>query len=110
MRKSVIYATRSLGKNPAFTIVAVCSLAIGIGATSAMFSFADALLLRPLPVLEAGRVVAVSVASSVAFGTNAALSYPDYVDLRDRTRTFSGLIAAAYANFGFSPDAATLPR
>lgn len=110
MLKSVRRAARMLRRNPSFTIVAVCSLAIGIGATSAMFSFADALLLRPLPVLDPGRVVAVSTASSAAFGTDSQISYPDYVDFRDHNRSFSGLVAAAYGTFGFSPDQSTVPR
>jgi predicted permease len=110
MLKAVRRAARMLRKNPSFTIVAVSSLAIGIGATSAMFSFADALLLRPLPVMEPSRVAAVSTASSAAFGTNSQISYPDYKDFRDHNRTFSGLVAAAYGTFGFSPDQATVPR
>lgn len=110
MLKSVRHAARMLRKNPGFTAVAVCSLAIGIGATSAMFSFSDALLLRPLPVFEPSRVAAVSTESSAAFGTNDAISYPDYVDFRDRNRSFAGLVASSYATFGFSRDQATLPR
>ena len=110
MLKAVRRAARMLRKNPSFTIVAVCSLAIGIGATSAMFSFADALLLRPLPVMEPSRVVAVTTTSSAAFGINSAISYPDYLDFRDRNRSFSGLVAAAYGTFGFSSEQATLPR
>jgi hypothetical protein len=110
MLKSVRQAARMLRKNPGFTIVAVCSLAIGIGATSAMFSFADALLLRPLPVFKPSSVVAVSTTTSTAFGTNTAISYPDYVDFRDRNRSFEGLVASAYATFGFSPNQATLPQ
>ncbi|MBV9766517.1 MAG: ABC transporter permease [Acidobacteriaceae bacterium] len=110
MLKSVRHAARMLRKNPVFTIVAVCSLAIGIGATSAMFSFADALLLRPLPVLEPSRVLAVSTTSSAAFGMNNAISHPDYVDFRDRNRSFDGLLAYSYGTFGFSPDKTTLPK
>jgi predicted permease len=110
MLKSVRHAARMLRKNPGFTIVAVCSLAIGIGATSAMFSFADALLLRPLPVFKPSSVVAISTAGSTAFGTNTAISYPDYIDFRDRNRSFEGLVASGYATFGFSPNQGTLPQ
>lgn len=110
MLKSLRHAARILRKNPGFTLVAVCSLAIGIGATSAMFSFADALLLRPLPVFKPSSVVAVTTANSAAFGTNNAISYPDYVDFRDRNRSFEGLVAASYATFGFSPNQTTLPQ
>jgi predicted permease len=104
------HAFRVLRKDPGFTLIAVLSLAIGIGATSAMFSFADALLLRPLPVMKPDGVVAVTNAGATAFGTNTAISYPDYVDLRDRNRSFDGLVAAAYGQFGFSPNPETLPR
>ena len=79
-------------------------------ATSAMFSFADALLLRPLPVLEPSKVLAVSTASTAAFATNSDISYPDYRDYRDLNHSFDGLIAAAYGSFGFSPDPISLPK
>lgn len=110
MLKSLRQAFRMLRNNLGFSLVAVCSLAIGIGATSAMFSFADALLLRPLPVYQPGSILAVTMANSSAFGTNNAVSYPDYKDFRDRNRSFDGLAAASYATFGFSPDRAMLPH
>jgi predicted permease len=110
MFKDLRYAIRILRKNPGFAIVAVCSLAIGIGANSAIYSFADALLLRPLPVLEPSRVVTINALSSGTFGASSAISYPDYVDLRDRNRTFDGLIATAYSSFGFSSSLGTQPR
>ncbi len=110
MLKDLRYATRMLRKDAGFTAVAVCSLAIGIGATSAMFSFADALLLRPLPVLEPSRVLAVNTATSTAFGASTAISRPDYEDFRDKNRTFSGLVACQYSTFGFSPNPASIPQ
>ncbi len=110
MLAPVKHAFRVLRKDPVFTVVAICSLAIGIGATSAMFSFGDALLLRPLPVPEPNGIIDVATAGSSAFGSNTNLSYPDYVDLRDRNRTFGGLVGFSLSAFGFSPDAATLPR
>ncbi len=110
MLKSLAYAVRMLRKDLGFTAVAICSLAIGIGATSAMFSFANAMLLRPLPVWEPGRIAAVTTTSSSPFGVDSAISYPDYKDYRDRNRTFSGLVAAVYSNFGFSRDATSTPK
>ena len=110
MLLSIRHALRVLRKDPGFTIVVICSLAIGIGATAAMFSFADSMLLRPLPVREPERVVAINTVVSPLFGTNPPISYPDYVDLRDRNRTFDGLVAASYSFFGFSPDAASQPH
>ena len=110
MLPSVKHALRVLRKDPGFTAVAICSMAIGIGATAAMFSFADSMLLRPLPVAEPNRVVAIDTAKPQPFGFNTTVSYPDYVDLRDHTRSFDGVVAATFAKFGFSPDARTLPR
>ena len=99
-----------LRKNPGFTVVAVCSLAIGIGATSASFSIADVLLMRPLPVPEPSRVVAITPAKMGAFGADSAISYPDYRDFRDANRSFDGLIASSLWAFGFSPDATAVPK
>jgi macrolide transport system ATP-binding/permease protein len=109
MLKSLRHALRLLGKAPGFTLVSICSLAIGIGATSAMFSFADALILRPLPVLEPARIASVTTASTEAF-SNTALSYPDYRDYRDGNRSFDGLMATSLSSFGFKPDATALPK
>jgi predicted permease len=105
-----MHALRVLRKDPGFTAVAICSMALGIGATAAGFSFAEATLLRPLPVENPDRVVAINTAKSKLFGNNSTISYPDYADVRDRSRSFDGLVAASYAKFGFSPDARTLPH
>jgi predicted permease len=110
MLKDLLFALRLLAKNPGFVIVAVCSLAIGIGANSAIYSFADQLLLRPLPVLDPGRVVALHAIASGPFGGNTNLSYPDYADLRDRNHTFDGLVGTTYTHLGFAPDRKTQPR
>lgn len=109
MLKSLRHTLRLLKKAPGFALVSICSLAIGIGATSAMFSFADALLLRPLPVPEPSRIAAVTTSTGQLFAGNT-LSYPDYRDFRDDNRTFEGLLAAATVSFGFKPDAQTLPK
>jgi len=109
MLKSLRHAVRLLGKSPGFTLVSICSLAIGIGATSAMFSFADALLLRPLPVLEPDRIAAVTTSTGEVFA-DTNLSYPDYRDYRDGNRSFDGLLAAGGATFGFKPDPKSLPK
>src|ERR1700690_2645654 len=110
MITSLKHAFRVLRKDPGFTFAAICSLALGIGATSAMFSFADALLLRPLPVRDPASVVAINTATAASFGGNSKISYPDYTDLRDHNRTFQGLAAASFAKFGFSADPHGLAR
>jgi predicted permease len=109
MTSLIKHAFRVLLKNPGFTLISIFSMAIGIGATSAMFSFADALLLRPLPVKEPSGVVAISAAGS-AFAGDPTISYADYIDLRNGSRSFHGLVAAGYAQFGFSPTPQALPR
>jgi len=104
------HALRMLRKNPGFTLVAIGSLGIGIGATSASFSIADVLLLRPLAVPASSSVVAITPAKMGAFGADSAISYPDYRDFRDGNRTFEGLVASSLAAFGFSPDASAVAK
>ena len=99
-----------LRKNPGFTLVAVASLAIGIGANCAMFSLADALLLRPMPALRPGEVVTVGTAQSLQGFSALVASYRDYVDLRDQSKSFGGLAAFAEGTFGFATQADALPQ
>jgi len=108
--KDVKYATRMLAKNAGFTAVAVCSLAIGIGANSAIFSFADVLLLRPLPITKPDEVVTLNPGTAAALGSDNSVSYPEYVDFRDRNRTFTGLGAYQYQEFGYAPDSLAAPK
>jgi len=106
------YGFRILATSPGFTIVAVLSLAIGIGANCAIFSFADALLLRPLPVARPGEVLTVGSRSSVeAFNASSLVSsYRDYVDIRDRNKSFDGLAAFSYLTAAFANDPAATPK
>ena len=106
------YGFRMLAASPGFTIVAVLSLAIGIGANCAIFSFADALLLRPLPVARPSEVLTVGSRSSFeAFNASSLVSsYRDYVDIRDRNRSFEGLAAFSYLTVGFASDPAATPK
>jgi putative ABC transport system permease protein len=104
----VRYAIRTLSKNPGFTLVAVLSLAIGIGVNSAMFSVADALLLRPLSVRRPSEVVTVQ--GKTPSDPSGDISYRDYVDLRDRSKSFEGLVAYTMSSFGFSVRPGDLPQ
>ncbi|MGI9070364.1 MAG: ABC transporter permease [Bryobacteraceae bacterium] len=108
MLQNLRFAFRMLRKNPGFTLVAVCSLAIGIGANSAIFSWADALLLRPLPVFKPQQIVTVRSSSPSDPSNN--LSYRDYVDFRDHNRSFDGLMAYSLAPFGLSEKPDSLPH
>ncbi len=100
------FALRSLGKAPVFTTVAVLSLALGIGANTAIFSLLDQLLLRPLPVRDPGAIVQMA-GKGRHYGSNWGMdnmSYPMYRDFRDKLPFFDGLIArrSTSANLGFS--------
>ncbi len=108
--QDLYHGSRMLAKNPAFTVVAVISLAIGIGANCAMYSWADALLLRPLPVARPGDVITVGTKVSLAGFTNLVNSYPDFRDLRDRTRSFDNLTAYTSATVGFATKADATPQ
>ena len=82
------YGLRTLRKNPAFTVVAVLALALGIGANTAMFSVAYGILLRPLPYRDAGRLMAVSMRyfpRDYAFGT---MCIRDYLTWKENNHAF----------------------
>src|SRR3954471_17638506 len=95
--QDIQYGCRMLAASPGFASIAVLSLAIGIGANCAIFSFADALLLRPLPVPHPRGVMTVgSTASLDALGASSLVSsYRDYVDIRDRGKSYEGIGALA---------------
>jgi putative ABC transport system permease protein len=83
------FGLRMLAKNPGFTVVAVLTLALGIGANTAIFTLVDAMLLRPLPVADPDRLVVVNT-KSPQWG-EVDLSYPDYEDIRQQAKSFSGV-------------------
>jgi putative ABC transport system permease protein len=107
--QDVRYGCRTLAASPGFTVVAVCSLALGIGANGAAFSWADALLLRPLPVARPGEVVTVGSTLAVEGFSRVGASYPDYVDIRDRSTSFDGLVAFTFFTSGLAPARDALP-
>ena len=87
------YTIRVLGKNPGFTAVAVLSLALGIGANTAIFSLLNALLLRDLPVWQPERLVELSV---LRRSDKIAFSFPMFRELEQGQRVFSGLIGWSF--------------
>ena len=89
--KDVRYALRGLMKRPGFTVVGVLSLALGIGANTAIFSLVNTVLLRSLPVENPEEIVAVNVRGKG--DSFSAFSYPNYKDFRDRNDVLSGLVA-----------------
>jgi predicted permease len=91
-RRDVRYAVRMLRRTPGFAAVAVATLALGIGANTAIFSLADAVLLRTLPVTDPGKLAALDVIT--ARGEQHNFSYPLFGRLRDDPGGFSGVFAA----------------
>jgi len=88
--QDVRYALRLLRHSPAFTLVAALSLALGIGANTAIFTLVNAILLRSLPVQNPQQLVLLA---HNPLQPTTASSYPDYLYMRDHCRSYSGLIA-----------------
>ena len=85
------FALRQLVKSPGFTVTAIITLALGIGANAVVFSVLNALVLRPVNVPHGENLYMVQRA--FARGSTPSQSYPDYLDLRDRNHTFSSIMA-----------------
>jgi hypothetical protein len=95
--RELLYAVRSLIKSPVFASVAVVSMALGIGANTAVFSMLDHILLNPLPVRAPDELVQLREVGQ-HYGSNTrinALSYPIYEDFRDKNQVFSGVLCRA---------------
>src|SRR5215472_8204320 len=90
------FAIRALLARPGFTIVAVATIALGLGANAAMFGVVDAVLLRPLPYAAADRIVRVTGRERATGGADN-LSPMDFLDLRSRMRRLERF--AAYNNY-----------
>ena len=107
--QDIRYAMRQLRKSPGFTITAILTLALGIGANAAVFTLFDQVLLRMLPVERPKELVRFkwdgafsgSMSSFGGEGTNY-FSYPMYKDLRDKNQVFAGVLAADRAQVGLS--------
>jgi hypothetical protein len=88
------YGARMLSKQPGFALIAVITLALGIGANTTMFNLVDALLLKPLPgAADPDRLVQIGRAYNSQGFSNSA--YADYRDFRDQSATFTGIASGA---------------
>jgi predicted permease len=96
MRQDIQYAIRGLRKAPAFTLVALLTLALGIGVNSSIFSIVNAILFRPLPVERPNELVDIYGRQSTS-SAHETHSYPNYLAYRSQTSTLSDLIG--YSNF-----------
>src|SRR5687768_13186644 len=99
LRQDMSFAWRQLRKAPAFTLIAAATLALGIGANSAIFALVDATLLRPLPYRDADRLVTIWETSSAT--ARGFASPPNMLDWKARSRTFNAIA-------GFTPSVGSM--
>ncbi|MBA3560894.1 MAG: ABC transporter permease, partial [Gemmatimonadaceae bacterium] len=99
LRQDARYAWRQLGRSPGFTTVAVLTLALGIGANTAIFTAVDGVLLKPLPYADADRLVALWQHNRAEDGERDDVSPANFLDWRERSRSFENIAAAE--PFGF---------
>ena len=105
MLKDFVYAARTLRANPAFTAAAVLTLALGIGASTAIFSVANAVLLRPLPYKDPGRLIYACADLKTRNVSDHLWSGPDYMDLRDHaSATLEDVAAVSTGRFNLAHD------
>jgi macrolide transport system ATP-binding/permease protein len=100
--RDVRYSARVLRRSPGFALMAFLTLAIGIGATTAVFSLVNRTLLQPLPVDRPQELVSLNNRGSR--GLLNLFSYPNYIDVRDRADVFAGLIAYRFTPIGASAN------
>lgn len=104
--QDLTFAIRHFRRSPVFSITVILTLALGIGATTAIFSMVDGILLRPLPFPEADRLVGISTLefpigaapNNLSAADNIPTSYPDFFDWKRQNRSFESL--ASYDEIG----------
>jgi predicted permease len=103
--RDIRIAARQLRRSPGFAFTAIITLALGIGANAVVFSLLNSLILHPVNLPQAERLYLIERGRD----RTPANSYPDYVDLRDRNRTFDGLVASEINKAGLDINGATYP-
>jgi macrolide transport system ATP-binding/permease protein len=93
LRQDVRHGARMLLKNPGFSLVSILSIGVGVAVSAAMFSVADGMVMRPLPVPRASEVMVIGGTSPDNQGFDTPLSYRAYLDVRDQARSFTGISA-----------------
>ncbi len=96
------YGARMLSKNPGFTLIAIFTLALGIGANTAIFSVVDAVLLRPLAFKEPDKLVIIG-RGPTRKSVNA-ISYPEFIDVREQNQVFEEMAASTIREFDLASD------
>ncbi len=98
------YGFRMLARNPGFTVVAVLTLALGIGANTAIFSVVNAVLLQPLPFRDPDRLIIVNETARRGTVQLRPVSYPDFLDWSEQSQTFEELAAFSPNNYTLTGD------
>src|SRR3982074_437129 len=100
MLRDLRYACRMLVKTPGFTIISILAVALGIGASTTMFSSINALLLRPMPLMQdQERLVAISQYFTKRPDQNAGVAFPDFLEWKKQVTTLEGIAAIQEATF-----------
>jgi putative ABC transport system permease protein len=100
--QEMMLGMRMIRKSPGFALVAVLTLALGIGANSAIFSVVNAVLLEPLPYKDPGKLAFVWTTMISQGVPTSGMAAPDFREMRDRNTVFSGMAAYNYSNFDLS--------
>src|SRR5437773_6582421 len=108
LRQDLVSAVRVLRKNPGFAATAILTLALGVGANSAIFSLVNATLLRPLPFKDPDRLVMIFAADGRRGRGLDNPTYPDFADWRNQNHTFESMAAYANRSVAFSVDDQTV--
>ena len=96
LKQDLRYVARSFARSPGFFVTTVLTLALGIGATTAIFSVVNGVLLRPLPYPESDRIV--QLFQSTQDGTRNSVTEPNFIDWKAQTRSFSAIALSSSAN------------
>lgn len=104
MLQDLRYAARALRKNPGFAAIAILTLALGVGATTAIFSVVNAVILRPLPFTEPDRLVRILESNLERGRPTFAVSHPNFLDWRSQARAFESLAATTNAGFTWTAN------
>src|SRR4051794_37545913 len=113
MLNDIRYGLRQLIKHPAFTIIAITTLALGIGANTAIFSVVNTVMLKPLPFPKPDQLIALGNVDMRQKGQTDlnALSYPDFFDFREQNRTLANVAVYRDRSFALTTEegATSLP-
>src|SRR5437868_971178 len=103
-RRDLLYSLRALSRSPGFAVVVLATLALGIGANTAIFSVVKGVLLDPLPYRDAQRIVQLYEKRPQQGRMRNVVSAPDFVDWKNQNTVFEGMAATAGASYTLSTE------